>query len=107
MIIPFDHFQNYENFKGGEKHLEAHMFYDGVNRMIKGVLIPGASIGTHCHETSSEAIYVLDGNPKFIIDGVEERLCPGECHYCPKGSTHTMINDTKANVLFFAVVPEQ
>ena len=41
-------------FKGGEKELQANMFFDGKNRLFKGCLIPGASIGIHTHEDSCE-----------------------------------------------------
>ena len=43
------HEQEYEefpNFKGGEKSLYAKMFHDEKNRIIYGKLIPGASIRT-------------------------------------------------------------
>lgn len=53
------HEQEYEefpNFKGGEKSLYAKMFHDEKNRIIYGKLIPGASIGVHTHETNSEII---------------------------------------------------
>lgn len=95
------------NFKGGEKSLEAKMFFDGTNRILHGRLTPGASIGVHTHETSSEIIYVLEGTPTVICDGEESQLTPGECHYCEKGHTHTMINNSDEDVVFFAVVPEQ
>ena len=36
-------------FKGGEKELRANMFFDGTNRMFRGTLVPGASIGIHTH----------------------------------------------------------
>ena len=41
-----------ENFKGGEKELSADMFFDGTNRIFKGRLIPGDSIGLHTHDDS-------------------------------------------------------
>ena len=38
------------NFKGGEKEFAANMFFDGTNRIFKGRLVPGASIGMHRSE---------------------------------------------------------
>ncbi len=96
-----------DNFKGGEKWLEAQMFFDGVNRIFKAKLVPGATIGTHKHETSSEIMYFISGTGKVICDGVEEKVSPDKCHYCKKGSTHTLINDGNEDLIFFAVVPEQ
>lgn len=96
-----------ENFRGGEKYTEAKMFYDGVNRIMKARLIPGASIGLHTHDAGSEIIYVLEGEGKMLFDDGEERLSAGMCHYCPKGHSHSFINDTDADLIFFAVVPQQ
>ena len=83
------------------------MFIDADNKIMRGRLIPGASIGLHTHETSSEIIYILSGTGKALYDGGEEALSPGDCHYCPKGHSHSLINDGDADLTFFAVVPEQ
>jgi oxalate decarboxylase/phosphoglucose isomerase-like protein (cupin superfamily) len=56
-----------ENFKGGEKHLEARMFFDGTNRILtRARLIPGASIGMHTHEDSCEVIFILEGKGTIL-----------------------------------------
>lgn len=94
------------NFNGGEKQFIAKMHIDENNKILKGKLIPGASIGMHCHDTSSEIIFFIKGNAKMITDGVEERYKEGDCHYCEKGSSHTMINDTEEDIIFYAVVPQ-
>ena len=109
MKIVFDNMEEtvLVNFCGGEKALCANMFLDENGKILRGRLEPGASIGLHTHETSSEMIYYLSGNGKVICDGVEERVTAGDCHYCPKGSAHTMINDSDADLVFFAVVPLQ
>lgn len=95
------------NFYGGEKALQAHMFMDDRNRILLGKLEPGASIGMHTHETSSEIIYFLSGSGKVICDGEETAVSAGGCHYCPKGSSHTLINCGEEDLVFFAVVPQQ
>jgi len=95
------------NFKGGEKEMHAKMFFDGRNRIMHSKLVPGASIGLHRHETSSEIMFFIAGTGKAIIDGVEERVAPDMCHYCPKGCEHTLINDGTEELEFYAVVPEQ
>ncbi len=95
------------NFCGGEKEFRANMHIDENGKILRGRLVPGASIGLHTHDTSSEMIYYLSGQGKVICDGVEERVAAGDCHYCPKGSAHTMINDGDEDLVFFAVVPLQ
>ena len=95
------------NFMGGEGHIRARMRVDSNGKIMRGSLEPGASIGLHTHETNSEIIYVLEGQGKVLCDGAYEPLGPGSCHYCPKGHAHSLINDSAADLLFFAVVPEQ
>ena len=95
------------NFKGGEKEYAAQMFFDGTNRIMKGKLIPGASVGLHTHETNSETIYILEGNGQVLYEGEYIPLAAGDCHYCPKGKSHSLMNNSDADLRFFAVVPEQ
>ena len=95
------------NFKGGEGVTCARMHVDGLNRIMLVRLPHGASIGMHTHETSSEIIYILSGMGKVLYDGGSERVTPGQCHYCPKGHSHSLINEGAEDLCFFAVVPEQ
>lgn len=99
--------QRIDNFKGGEKYVEAKMITDDLNKIMKGCLVPGASIGMHTHDNSSEIIFITSGKAKTITDGVTEFLEAGDCHYCKKGSTHTLINDGDEVLHFLAVVPNQ
>ena len=109
MLIDFPKMEEtlFPNFKGGEKEYAARRFSDGQNSIMRGRLIPGASIGTHTHETSSEMIFILSGTASIVCDGKLETLTAGQGHYCPKGSTHTMKNNGSDELTFFAVVPEQ
>ena len=95
------------NFYDGEGDMIAKMFTDAENRIINGKLPVGASIGLHCHETSSEIIFILAGRGKAILDGTDEILTVGTCHYCQKGQTHTLINIGDEELVFYAVVPQQ
>ncbi|MBR2546816.1 MAG: cupin domain-containing protein [Eubacterium sp.] len=38
---------------------------------------------------------------------ISETVSAGGCHYCPKGHTHSMINNSEEDIIFFAVIPEQ
>ena len=95
------------NFKGGEKGLLAKMFSDENNKIIHARLIAGATVGEHKHETGSEIIFALSGEATATTDGVEERLTAGDCHYCPKGYSHTLKNDGPEDFVFVAVVVQQ
>lgn len=110
MIIDFDKMEKtvIHKFRGGEKDTIARMYKDNLNKIMYGTLEVGASIGLHTHDTDSEIIYILSGEAKCIYDNTEEFLTPGKCHYCPKGHTHSLINNSKSqDLVFFAVVPEQ
>ena len=95
------------NFLGGEGTIHAQMRVDELGKILKGVLDPGSSIGYHTHETSSEIIYSLSGTGKVKYDDDEEPLKAGDCHYCPKGHSHSLINNSDGPLEFFAVVPNQ
>lgn len=108
MIIDFSETEEtvIPQFRGGEKETRARMYTDRYNKIMRGVLVPGASIGFHLHQTSSEIICILQGTGKALFDGAYERVAPGTCHYCPKGHGHSLINDGEEDLVFFAVVPE-
>lgn len=109
MIIDFHSMEEtvMPNFLGGEGALRAKMFSDERNRILHGVLEPGCSIGYHTHETSSEIIYILSGTGKVKVEDGEEPVKAGECHYCPKGRSHSLVNNSGSDLEFFAVVPQQ
>ena len=97
------------NFKGGEKEYRAKMIDINKQKIMKGLLIPGASIGFHKHEGSSEVMFITKGCAKFIVEdenGIksEEILKAGDCHICRIGQSHTLINDTNEDIEFYALV---
>lgn len=99
--------QSFPNFKGGEKSMEAHMYFDGKCRILKARLQPGATIGLHTHEANCEVIFLVKGNAHVLFDGEMLPLNEGQCHYCPMGHSHSLINDSEEEIQFLAVVPEQ
>ena len=115
MIIKFDSSNHtvLPNFKGGEKEFSAHMFFDGTNRIFKGTLIPGASIGVHQHEGNCEMIFILSGKGTLLEQAPGEEaayteVVVGDCLYCPEGHTHSLMNTSaEEDLVFYAVVPKQ
>ncbi len=95
-----------EHFKGGEGRMIAKMFNDDHNKILRGLLEPGCSIGLHTHEGNSEMLFVLSGRGKVLYDGEYLPLQPGDCHYCPMGHEHSLINDTDEELVVLAIVPE-
>lgn len=99
-------------FKGGDKELRANMFFDGTNRMFKGTLVPGASIGIHTHDDSCETIFIISGKGTIleINDGVETLtdVAERDCLFCAKGQTHSLRNTSSEDLVFYAaVIPQQ
>lgn len=100
-------------FKGGEKEFAANMFFDGTNRIFKGRLIPGASIGMHTHDDSCEVIFVLEGKGTIVEkeagSDVEtaKKVKAGDCLYCQQGNSHSLRNtEEEGDLVFYAVVPK-
>lgn len=108
MILDFNNIEKKDNpeFKGGRGKMTGAIHSDENGKIIHGILPPGSSVGEHTHDTSSEIIYIISGNADFIYDGGSESVGAGGCHYCPKGHSHSMINNGSEDLVFFAVVPE-
>ena len=95
------------HFKDGEGTFFARFAGDANCKILFGRLPAGATIGLHTHEDTAEIIFFLSGTGKMLLDGETETVAAGLCHYCPKGSTHSMINEGDEDITFYAVVPKQ
>ena len=109
MLIDFDKMEEQvlPHFKDGEGAFLAKMHIDDLGKIMLGRLEPGSSIGLHVHDVSSEVFYFLRGEGKVLYDGEYERVSAGSCHYCPKGHSHSLINDGQETLEFLVVVPLQ
>ncbi|MBQ0161194.1 MAG: cupin domain-containing protein [Bacteroidales bacterium] len=109
MIIDFSSIEEkaIPNFKGGDKETHAKIYFDGTNKIMMGRLLPGASIGLHTHETNSEIIFITRGEGQVLYDGQYFPVGEGTTHYCPKGHSHSLINNSQSTLEFTAVIPEQ
>lgn len=95
------------DLQGGVGNISASMFFDAGNMIMTCRIPVGASIGYHLHDEGSEMNYIIRGKGKAVCDGAEELLSAGECHYCPKGSSHSMENVGDEELELFAVVARQ
>lgn len=107
MIIDFDAIGSTENehFKGGEGSVGIAAFSDANNKIMRVTVHPHSTLGWHQHVGNSEIVYVLQGKGKVVVEGGEEPLTPGTCHYCPEGSFHSVQNPGDEDLVLFAVVP--
>ena len=94
------------NMNGGEGKIFAKMDVNGCGRFIQTIIPPNSSIGNHLQETNDDINFIVSGEGIAICDDVEEILKPGTCHICPKGSTHSIINNGDEDLIFFTVVPK-
>lgn len=109
MLIDFNTMEEQvlPHFKNGEGAFLAKIREDELGKIILGRLEPGSTIGLHTHDVSSEVFYFLSGEGKVLYDGEYEAVSAGSCHYCPKGHSHSLINDGQKILEFLAVVPLQ
>ena len=61
----------------------------------------GIDLGT------ATVIAYVKGKGIVLYDGEYEDVSEGLCHYCPKGHSHSLINNSEEDLIFFAVVPVQ
>lgn len=95
-----------ENFKGGQGIFAPKIFDDGMCKIMRCRLTPHSHLGLHTHEGNSEMLYVLSGHGKVLYDGQYLPLQPGDCHYCPMGHEHSLINDSDEDLVVLAIVPQ-
>ena len=109
MKISFDEIDEtvFDHFFDGDGSYIARMANVNGNKIMRGCLKPGCSIGVHTPTKACEFVFILSGYGKAICEGVEERLSPGDCHHCPEGGTHTLINSGSDDLVFYAVVAKQ
>jgi len=63
---------------------------------------PGQSshdYGKHIHHVVTETFYFISGTPKFIINGKEYRIQPGESYVIEPYDDHNLVNDTNEDLL--------
>jgi len=79
--------------------LEIRFLFDGDDTagtmcMFEFLVPPGAKVpAAHYHESVDEAIYGLEGNLTFTIDGQPHEISPGQSAFVPRGKVHYFINN--------------
>ncbi len=81
----------------------AKMLINANHEITLNTLPAGASINLCEHQASDEMNYIISGTGCAVCDGEEKPLQPGDCHYCPKGASHTIINTGSNDLLLFTV----
>lgn len=95
-----------EHFRDGDGTTFTRLVAVEGQRLLRGRLPQGSSIGWHCHDTSSEVIYILSGVGTILHEGVTVSLPSGTCHVCRKGESHSLRNEEEQDLEFFAVITD-
>jgi len=69
-------------------------------------ILPGSSIGMHVHENDEEMVYVISGSGQAYINDEYINIAQGETHFARQGKKHSLINNTKNNLVILAVINE-
>ncbi len=107
MILNFDELERKKipAFKGGDGCFEPKLFSDSEGcKFMQGHLEPGASIGYHKHEEDCEVVFVLSGEGSVLYEGEEFPLKANQCHYCPRGCSHSLRGGGEKGLDFYACV---
>lgn len=97
-------------FRGGKGSITLNHFLDmekahGAGRLFALTVIPPAcSIGLHKHEGDSEVYYILEGKALVNDNGKNIELNPGDCNFCPDGSSHSIENIGTTDLKYIAVI---
>ena len=109
MIIDFNKIEAVKStdFLGGKGDFFIRCFKDNLNTIMCDTLAPGASVGYHKHVCDSEIMLILKGSGEVKYNNEIIPVKAGDCHYCPKGESHCLINTSGEELVFFAVVCNQ
>lgn len=73
---------------------------------IKVTLNAGHGMNYHSHEQRDEVWTVVSGQGRTIVDGVEQKVGVGDVIQMPAGVPHTIIADTKLQVIEVQIGPD-
>lgn len=96
-----------EGMRDGKGPATVRSFKDDLTKVMRVTLAPGSTVGMHSHPTSSETILVMKGCGMAIFDGKQMTLDEGNIHYIPKGHSHSIINDSKEDLVLCCVEAQQ
>ncbi|WP_422485736.1 cupin domain-containing protein [Gudongella sp. DL1XJH-153] len=88
--------ENIEGLKGGKGFVKVINFFNPEDFLGKGrlygmsVIKPGHSIGYHKHTGDQEAYFVLKGEARYVDNGEEFTLKPGDLAICKDGDYHSI-----------------
>ena len=92
------------HMRDGDGTVHKRTYEDDSVRIMILTLEPGSSIGLHTHDTNLEIFYGLSGKGHVVVEGGQDPMLPGCCHYCQMGKSHSLVNDGDEPLSVFAVI---
>jgi mannose-6-phosphate isomerase-like protein (cupin superfamily) len=67
---------------------------------------PGGYVREHTHDRNEEAVYVIEGHGRAVIDGREFPIGPDSAIFLPRNTRHMFINDGESRLRWvWLIVP--
>ena len=66
---------------------------------IKVTLNPGHSMNYHSHQYRDEVWVVISGQGRTVVDGMEQKVMPGDVITMQAGCRHTVFADTELKLI--------
>ena|ERR1700733_7074205 len=95
---------------GGAGRIVFRRVFEGLDLGVKAIqfvdfteVLPGSSIGCHCHSDTLEIYFVVSGCPLVMVDSSWYRLRPGGISVVQPGGSHSLVNDTIDNVQILVI----
>lgn len=86
-------------------HLLTPTELDGKCSMFAMVTIPpGASLGVHPHNGTTETYHILQGEALYNDNGTEKKIGAGVTTFCPDGEVHGIENIGEDDLIFVALI---
>ena len=74
-------------------------YYDDTVFRMEGCLRAGKSVPSHYHKHFDEHWTVVKGTPTFVVGKEKIKRNPGETFSATKSIVHSLVNDTKEDVI--------
>lgn len=69
-------------------------------------IAPGCHVREHAHDRNEEAVYVIEGRGRAVIDGESHPMVRGSAFFIGKNGRHMFINEGEAALTFlWLIVP--
>ena len=69
-------------------------------------IAPGATVTTHIHPDTEEAMVIVEGQLEAILDDEVVTLAPGDTVLAPAGVKHGFVNRSSAKAVLLASFPK-